>query len=324
MKKNLRAIPPSVRVRLLQLKKRAVVAGCARLFKAEDLRGGALVHLGIELRGDGLSISAQVLPRPEQGKYSWRNIHGWEEVRKDLPIEISYHPVESPNWGDAWNGTHTVWLPHKAYPRDFHPPRELVIAIQCPNPAPGQEAYLIAARVDEVLDQEAPDFEERLLEDLNLLQENLGSSGVEPADISVADYASTVRLSWDILPPGSRDDAFRRLFRGGPPSKEQIDTAAERYDFFQTLAPKKIIVGSSGFRRYFGALLEDDLVVFENIEYGNAIYIMYDNWKNLSSRSRIDLLSGRLGVGFDRVIHKAGWPTQVRLYVERKREEKHH
>jgi hypothetical protein len=95
--------------------------------------------------------------------------------------------------------------------------------------------------------------------------------------------------------------------------------AESRYDFFESLDAKNIIVGSSGFRRYFGALLEENLVVFENIQYGNAIYVMYDNWEKLSQQNRLDLISGRLGDQFDRVIHRDGWQEEVKYLVEEKR-----
>jgi len=319
MKKNIRSIPQNVRRRIREIGDRAVVAGCARQFTAESLRNGGLAHLHIELRDDGLHYLERIVPSAQQGKYSRRNTDGWDEVRTDLPLETREHPVESPNWGDSFNGTHTVWLPTKAYPRDFHPPRELELVIHCANPAAGQAVYAIAARVDEVLSQASPDFDERLLEDLNILQENLGACGAEPADSSVADYTRTLHLAWDILPPGSRDEALQRLFRGRQPTQEVRDTASSRYDFFETLAPRQIIVGTSGFRRYFGALLEDNLVVFENVQYGNAVYLMYDNWQDLSHRSRIDLISGRVGHQFDRVIHKDGWQDVVRSYVQVRR-----
>ncbi len=51
------------------------------------------------------------------------------------------------------------------------------------------------------------------------------------------------------------------------------------------------MIGRSGFSRYLGYLLRDDLVLLENIDYGNALYMMFDDWKTLSKRSRLDLLS---------------------------------
>lgn len=320
MKKNVRKIPQTVRNRLQRLTDSAVVAGCARQFSAAAIRNGELAHLGIELHGDGLHSPERVVPPADRGKYSHRNVGGWEEPRYDLPLETGQHAAEAPNWGDSYNGTHTVWLTHKVRPKDFHPPRELEIVLHCPDAQPTQDTFVLAARVDEVLDQAALDFDDRLLENLNLLQENLGACGVEPADSSVVDYARTLHLAWDIFPPGSRDEALQRLFRGRRPTQQQQETAASRYDFFESLTPRQIIVGTSGFRRYFGALLEDDLVVFENIQYGNAVYVMYENWEELSQMSRIELLSGRLGDRFDRVVHRDGWQTEVRFLVKARRQ----
>jgi len=100
------------------------------------------------------------------------------------------------------------------------------------------------------------------------------------------------------------------------PTKKQIETATDRYNFFIKLNPQKLVYGSSGFQRYFGALMKVDLIIFENIQYGNAIYIMYENWRELSTKSRIELLSGRFGNNFDRVIHKVGWKTEVKKIVD--------
>ncbi|MDP6633374.1 MAG: hypothetical protein QGG42_00565 [Phycisphaerae bacterium] len=319
MKKNIRKIPQAICRKLENLRGKDVVAGCALKFSAASIRSGVLSHLGVELQDDGLHYPERIVPPCDRGKYSRRNVEGWEEVRRDLPMETHHHPVETPNWGDSYNGTHTVWLPSQAYPKDFHPARELEIILKFANTEPTEETFVLMARVAEVLIPSATSFDVQLLEDLNILQENLGACGVEPADLSIDEYARTLHLSWDILPPGSREEALQCLFKEGKATQQQQDTAASRYDFFQSMNPRKIIVGSSGFRRYFGALLEDDLVVFENIRYGNAVYIMYENWEELGRQSRIELLTGRLRDQFDRVIHKDGWETKVRLLVEAKR-----
>jgi hypothetical protein len=77
------------------------------------------------------------------------------------------------------------------------------------------------------------------------------------------------------------------------------------------------LAGSSGFLRYFGAQFRGDLVVFENIVYGNALYVMYGQWKDLSKRSRIDLLKGPRD-GFDRIEHRKGWEKQLRALLRSK------
>ena len=83
-----------------------------------------------------------------------------------------------------------------------------------------------------------------------------------------------------------------------------------------SLKPAKLVYGLSGFERYFGGLIKDDLVVFENIEYGNAIYIMFENWRELSQKTRTELLSGRFGRNFERVMHGSGWKGKVKAVIK--------
>ena len=90
------------------------------------------------------------------------------------------------------------------------------------------------------------------------------------------------------------------------------------------LKPEADVTGTDGFLRYFGAKFGDDLVAFANARYGNALYIMYDGWKVLSQKSRIELLAGDRD-SYDRIEHRPGWIEQLRGRVEayrrRKREE---
>ena len=65
----------------------------------------------------------------------------------------------------------------------------------------------------------------------------------------------------------------------------------------------------SGFRRYFGAQFQHDLVAFENVEYGNAIYVLKGDWAILSKLSRGELL--KLNTGVDRIVHFVGWEAKA-------------
>jgi hypothetical protein len=321
MKRNIRRIPEDILAKTKVIDCDEIVVGCAVKFKAPDLTAGRLSHLGIVLSETGLHVKPSFLPPADRGRYSSQNIEGEVIVRKDLPKETGYNAIESPNWGKSYSGTHTVYLPFEHYPREFRPPRELVIAITCKDIRPNLPAYIIAFRVEEVLFKKHKDFMSTLFEDLNLLQENVGMCGVEPAQASLSDYTKSLHVSWDILPPGTRDEAIERLFKGRAPTQQEKDTAGERHDFFMSLKPKNLICGNSGFRRYFGALLEENLVVFENVQYGNAIYVLFHNWEELSKRSRLDLLSGKYGTDFKRIIHGSDWKKQVRSIVAEKRDE---
>jgi hypothetical protein len=307
-------LPKSVITKLQKLPGQNILAGCAVQYTADAIRRGTLAHIGIELRADGLHVPDRIVPPAMQGKYSRRNAEGWEETRRDLPQETYLHPVESPDWGNADLGTHIVWLPHQAYPKDFHPPRELALVLHCPDKKPANPAFVIAARIDEVLSQTSPEFTARLSAGLNILQENLGNGGAEPAKYSVDDYTRSLQITWDILSPESREDALQRL--------QPYQTANACCDFFQSLKPQQLLVGSSGFRKYFGALLEDDLLILESMQAAGAVYLLYRNWDELKLLNRLDLLSGRLGTQLDRFVRKDGWQKLVRAYVKARRQKK--
>lgn len=312
MKRNIRVIPKNVYSKLKRLGN-TVVAGTSIAITESQLKNGMLEHLGIYYDNGVNAYEASVIPDPLQGKYSLKNVFGEEIVRRDLPKETHYTEIESPNWGDSSNGTHTVRLPHEKYPRDIIPPK--LIAIENNDKQSSGSHFIFNFRVTRILEKKSSTFDDDLLFDLNLLQENLGKCGVENADKPISTYADTLIVSWDIFPPGSKEEVLSRIFRGKNITPDKKNVAENRYDFFMSLEPKKIVTGNSTFSNYLGAMLEDDLVVFENIEYGNAIYILYDNWDEISKLSRIDLLSGRAGNNFDRIIHSGNWKDEVRKKV---------
>lgn len=315
MKRNIRKIPKDISEKIKTLYNNGVIVGCAGRFSAEDLESGKLSNLGITLDQSGLYLENSIIPTSDSGKYSSYNINGREIIRRDLPKETHYNSIESPNWGDSYNGTHTVNLPYKKFPREFRSPRELEIVINCDNKEAGLSEYIISFQVLDILDKNDNDFENKLFENLNLLQENVGMIGVESADMSISEYTATLNLSWEILPPGTLEDTLQRLFRTKQPTDKQKEVASQRYTFFLSLKPKNLIYGRSGLRRYFGAQITDGLVVFENIEYGNAIYVLFDNWEKLSQLSRIDLLSGEYENQFIRIIHEGPWEREVRKII---------
>lgn len=175
--------------------------------------------------------------------------------------------------------------------------------------------FLVKFTVDQVLDRTSPKFDNDLYYALNLLQENVGKVDVFASDAPLSDYLRTTYVDWELLPPGSRDQDIARILSGfGRATPEVRQKLTERYDLLVSLFPQAFISGSSGFRRYFGAKYADDLVVFENLEHGNALYVMFEQWEVLSRKSRLELLSGDRG-GFERIVHKAGWKGKLRSLI---------
>ncbi|MDD5464916.1 MAG: hypothetical protein PHP73_01015 [Candidatus Omnitrophica bacterium] len=290
--------------------------GCVETFSANDIKQGLLGHLSIKLTDSGLSFLPSILPSQNRGKYSGRNKNGYEIKRRDLPMESYTHSVEAPNYGDRGRGTHDVSWTKERYQKEFHAPESLKIRIESPNNALGQDKYVIKFEVEEVMGKKSRDFKERLLKNLNILQENIGSCDVLPAGRSLEEYLETLRVSWEILPSGTREETLARLSKGRILSEQERKDMEDRFDFFQTLKPSKFVYGMSGSERYLGALLRDDLVVFENMEYGNAIYVMFEDWQTLSQKSRVELLSGRYGKNFERIVHRKGWKDNVKKTIK--------
>jgi hypothetical protein len=130
---------------------------------------------------------------------------------------------------------------------------------------------------------------------------------------------ATVRLDWEILPPGTVDEVVKRILQGkGRISHDQKKTMEERLKVMARFKPAAYIAGTNGFLRYFGAKFEDDFVAFENLAYGNALYVMFEGWEALSRRSRVDLLKGPRD-GFERIEHRDGWAQQLSALLKRHR-----
>jgi hypothetical protein len=318
MKKNIRKIPAEMLDRIRAFDVDDVVVACAKMLRRADI--ARYTQLGLSLDGDRLVIPAPAVPDPRRGRYSTANVEGYTKVRKDLPMEPKTFSFEAPNWGDSYYGTHTVMMTRDVYPRDFYPPKEVELSITLLKEQDG--VFVVKFAIEQVLNRRSARFEHDLFYNLNLLQESVGAADVFPSAATLAEYVQTVRVDWEILPVGTVDDVVRAILRGKRPvTGEQEATMRARIDAMSRLRPEEYVAGTDGFLRYFGAKFGDDFVVFENIRYGNALYIMYESWPELSRRSRVELLSGPAD-SFDRIEHREGWEDALQHRVTMYREEK--
>ncbi len=201
------------------------------------------------------------------------------------------------------------------YQRQLIPPKEVTISAQVLETSPDGTALTVKFNVDQVLNRGTPDFQDELLYNLNILQENVGAAFLFASATTFAEYIATTHVDWEILPPGKVDDVLQRMLHGKRPvSAETRDVMKARLAVLAGLGPQNYIAGTSEFFRYFGAAFADDFVVFENLNYGNALYVMYENWATLSQRSRVDLLKGPRN-GFERILHTDGWSSRLESHL---------
>src|SRR6185312_13199840 len=316
-KKNLRAIPKKIREKLESLKGTIVVVSATKQIALSDIVGKEYTALGIRAIQGGIESPANAIPRPNAGKYSRRNIEGWEEVRKDLPKIWKTFGFEAPDWGDWANGSHTVWHDREVYQREYHEPREIPISIERLREI--GDTFVFKFVVECPLDPQDENFEDDVLFCLNLLQENVGVVDIYRSDATREEYEQTIHVDWEIFPPGTVDEVMRHLLkrgRRGAPKAEEEARMRDRVQVFSSLRPDAYIRGTGGLNSYIGAKFADDLVVFENVRYGNALYVLYDEWESISQRSRYDLIRGT-DTQFDRIIHGDVWKEQFSKIIRR-------
>lgn len=229
------------------------------------------------------------------------------------------YSVETPNWGDWSKGSHEVDFSREVYRRQSIPPRENEIKIELAGKEAGADPkYVFRFTASEVMDKSKKGFRENLFFNLNLVQENVGAVDVFPSDASLSEYLKTIYVDWEILPPGQREKNISRILANlGRVTPEVRAKIIDRYDFFEKLKPQALIQGHGGFKRYFGGKFADKLVVFENVEYGNALYCMFTDWGEQSKKTKQELLaSGREGKDFVRIPHVRAWKSKVRKLVK--------
>lgn len=321
-KKNLLKTPDNILEQITQLQGSNIVVACVIKVKPEDILNGELRHLDIEIIDGNLKHPGHILPRPDVGRYSKYNIHGREIVHYNLPMVSKGYSVDSPNFGDWSKGSHDVTWYKDVYQREYLAPKYLEIKIELLG-IDNRNNHVLRFTVDDILDTNRPSFQDDLLFNLNLLQENTGNHGVYASDAELNEYLRSLYVSWEILPPGEIEQNITRILTDIKSSDPKLrQKLTDRFKFLSSMKPRNFVQGTSRFQRYFGAQFADDLVVFENVAYGNAIYIMFQNWEELSKISRVDLLSSA-SQEFIRIRHTKTWKLKLkRVLLEELRKRK--
>lgn len=308
-KKNFRKIPNIVIVKLNGINGDVLVATILSMTKAQIL-DDTYKNLGIKIVNEEVQFLTEFIPDPSIGRYSKRNVEGKSTPLKDLPKILKTIDLgERYPYGDTSRIPFNMYVDRMVYQQKIEEPRNNSLKVELLNDDNNNFSFKIS--VNEVLRKEDPNFNEDLLFNLNLLQESAESSDVYRSDTTKEEFLASLNVTWEFLPPGTRDQNLESIL-----SEVKVLTLSlrneiiDKYDFLNNLNPLNIIKGSSGMIRYFGMMFREDLVVFETLNYGNALYVMYDNWADLSTISRIQLLN-KESRDFDRVVHKGKWKERI-------------
>ena len=319
-KSNFLKVPPAVREALNNIDGVLVQIAATKKVAREEIERGQYSHLGLRIADGEIVTDGPVIRPADAGKWSERNANGWDRKRKDWPMVQKTFTWESPNFGDgARNGWTMQSRTRDVYQNQVFEPQGMTIEPSVLEDRGGAHVVLKFA-VEPILDRSTDEEELLLLWSLNLLQENTGVAGVFASDATREDYLGTVTLDWQVFPPGSVDEVVRRLSDDPPNAANAPDFerhVRDRVELFEQFEPRAYLRGQGGFGSYFGAQFADDLVVFENLKYGNAVYVLYEDWDEVSRRSRLELLRDR-DAHFDRVVHSDGWQDKLEALLHDK------
>ena len=92
----------------------------------------------------------------------------------------------------------------------------------------------------------------------------------------------------------------------------------DHIEFLKALEPQSLVRGVDSFNGYIGALFPDGISVFDNAQYGNAVYVLKGDWEDLTKKSRGDLR--RLPPGsVIHVPHHGDWKSTICLAMKKLR-----
>lgn len=297
------SIPPSTLERIKTMETDYIQIGFLLTAPKRDVEGGNYKDLSIELNNGKLKYSESVIPPINNGRYSRYNQTGRSIIRKNLPKIPKWFSHEIYPYGDTSRNTVIASYVRDVWQREEWIPEHLKLDITLKDE--DNEYYYFIVKCEEIIDTKSRDVEFRLLFNINLISESCGNYEIIENDKDNDYILETICVNWELLPPGHID--IQRIDNGfNTKSSQEQKEILERFEYIKSFNPKKLIKGINRFNQYFGAIMNNDIVVLENIHNGNAIYVFYKNWECLSKLSRTELIKMN-SADIKRISHKGNW-----------------
>lgn len=279
----------------------------------EEIKNGNFEKIGITIKNGEIFFNEEFIPNIiGKMRYSKMNKYGWEYPRKDLPKISFYRDIQD------WNGDlhYHVYMKKDVYQKAKFPPKGFSLKIEL-----SQEGSIIILKiiVNEILNFDNENIFEDVQFAINILKEHGINYTILKTDLEYKDYLETIKVSWELLPKDiGKQDLIEYCRKTRELNKEENDVLQERVDFLYSIKKEgySFIQGLSGINRYIGIKFNENLALFENLEYGNATYIIKDNWENLSQLTRKEL---KTNYSNDIIIvnHFKNWQGRIRYELEK-------
>ena len=131
---------------------------------------------------------------------------------------------------------------------------------------------------------------------------------------SSANRIKTEKIFWRVLPSEDRSfDSILAHYEQLQRSNPHIPYEVGRLQSIFSLSPSKCYIGMDEFVGYIVFAFEHSKkVILECPVYGNAIYVIRDNWKGLSRLSKHELLTEHSDLVY-RIVHTGGWFDKLKF-----------
>lgn len=311
-----KSIPEHIIEQIKDLDGKDFKIGVSRVLFPSDIENGKLEHLGVSASNGDVETTSHFLPAGPT-KWSKRNVNGYVISRKDWPKRTRTWTTTSPNFGDgARFGYSTQIHSRPIYAKQTLHGKAFAFDVSSKKRADGK---IVVEILLEPVFSGAVDLDSHdLLMAVSLTREVVGTPRVFTIEGNTSNWNDSQDFDWEFLPvdhngrPIDYDTVADTL--GIPRNSGMRDTFKERYSAIGGMKPKSVRYGNTGFARYV-AFEFDKAVVLENYYYGNAAYVMYEDWQALSQRTRLDLLSDP-SAKLERVIHSNGWQSKLKQAIQ--------
>lgn len=319
MKKNILKVPDYIIKKLDTINTDYISVSVSVNLKSSDFTKPQYSNLHLKYVNEKLHYNEEFLPNINNGRYSKKNINGYKgKALKDLPkVFKTYYAGQRHYFGNPDRDTFSLFITKLVWQRKIYEPKEWSIVTELINTTEnnGDSIYTLKVSIDQMFDKRDSNFNEDLLFALNLLLENIGHFDVFGSTATNEEYLKTTIVNWEFFPLGHRANAENAVRQGIHLTSEIEKNITERVDFLEKMQPIEYVVGVCLNKRYLGAKFSDKLVVFENIKYGNAIYILFDNWEEISKLSRTEIMQLQKKE-YIRIPHRKNWQKEVTAVVD--------
>ena len=320
--KHFRKVPEFINNKLNELNTDLLQVGTLLQANEEEIKSGKLSHLGIIYKDEKVTFTSTIALTHATGIFARKNRLGYDIIHRDKPKYYHLYQATVPNFGDWTKGHHTIHWDRLVYHRTYIPPREWNLEIELleKRTIGRDEQFIFKITIKQIFDRNDKNFEKDLFFGINLMQENVGSCDIFPSDLNKEDFVKLICVGWQIFPPGKVEEAINKINEQFQcKTKDQREKLKDRADFFNASGATEFIVGFGQNNKYFGAKFSEKLIVFENIEYGNAIYVLFETWETISKMSRTEILKTQdRNKDYIRLQHKGNWKDQLKKIIEDK------